>query len=722
MLDGVQGMKAEATAYAERGLHTLALYGITLDGCACAKATCKSPGKHPFERLSPHGALDPYRDPDWIRANWPEDKDAHLNLGIAMAGGYYVFDVDDPATAQMLRDPDLQLSDETALATTGRGLHIWIHSEKDVGSFVVKNDKGEKIGDFIAKGKYVVAPPSKHITGVQREWLGIMDGPMPKVVTVADPVEYVRQTLASVGVTMEDEPDYDMGASTFDGQPVAVMDIPDALLESPRTFDVRRKLTMPELAAERDRSGSLWSDVCSVYEESVRQGEPLDVPTLAGIARRIDQAAYRKYTQRVDAAERYWRTAERAVRASSKKAAGSPQSAPQAATGGAQPANGAAVGDDADEMRFDDPWEGDDLEMEAAAGVAASSSPGASPYYWDELSGTLFKIPDDPRKKSIRIANFNPRIRRDYLRPDGSHVVAIELVLKGGKSAVATFAGRDMEKLERQAFISWFGSDFIIEPGKRQDVIAAMQYLSRGQIDTGTVPNRTGWVEDKDGLAFVMPGMDYAIKADRLDPTLKISADILPKKETILSSAYANYGVGVRPPGDDAEMTGACEAFRLLMESAAPHVIGPALLGALGGPLRSGPLAASPPLVHLRGSTGSFKTTMALLVISLYGPFGVRYGRERRVPMSWASTPKSLSLGLHALKDLPIVIDDYKVSSKRKEKADLINLIQTYGDESTRSRMTGDQELHEQLVASALFMSTGEQVWADDPAMMARTI
>src|SRR5262245_30058219 len=71
-----------AIAYANRGWHVLPLWWTRSDGsCACDKADCEKPGKHPLGELVLHGVKDATTDAEKITSWWASRPEA--NVGIA---------------------------------------------------------------------------------------------------------------------------------------------------------------------------------------------------------------------------------------------------------------------------------------------------------------------------------------------------------------------------------------------------------------------------------------------------------------------------------------------------------------------------------------------------------------------------------------------------------------------------------------------------------------
>jgi len=164
MIDSIAvavGTREAALDYAARGWRVLPLHGIEPDGsCTCGRADCPSPGKHPRTR---HGMRDATTDLETIRDWWDRWPDA--NVGIATGRGLMVLDVDG-------EEGQANISGQHVPATpcvhTGRGSHLYLRPPEGVR---VRNAVGLAPGlDVRAEGGYVVAPPSRHASGVDYEW------------------------------------------------------------------------------------------------------------------------------------------------------------------------------------------------------------------------------------------------------------------------------------------------------------------------------------------------------------------------------------------------------------------------------------------------------------------------------------------------------------------------------------------------------------------------
>ncbi len=157
---------------AEFGWAVFPCHSITPDGfCTCGNAACKSEGKHP---ATPNGSKDATHIADQIEA-WFDQGTDEWNIGVATGAisNLVVVDVDQGKGADV---NDLLISgiDQTIFNTpkvkTGAGLHFYYKLPAGV---TVKNS-ASRLGKFIdvrGDGGYVIAPPSKHISGKNYELL-----------------------------------------------------------------------------------------------------------------------------------------------------------------------------------------------------------------------------------------------------------------------------------------------------------------------------------------------------------------------------------------------------------------------------------------------------------------------------------------------------------------------------------------------------------------------
>lgn len=153
-----------ALSYAEQSIPVLPIFWVDANGhCGCGVTDCQSPGKHPIAQLVRHGLKGATTDASLIKKFWRRFPRA--NLAIVPVGDLAVVDIDGPEGERALEAYDLPA---TATVTTKRGRHLYFHLPK--GKDLPRLPANSKV-DYRANGNgYVLAPPSKHPSGMRYSW------------------------------------------------------------------------------------------------------------------------------------------------------------------------------------------------------------------------------------------------------------------------------------------------------------------------------------------------------------------------------------------------------------------------------------------------------------------------------------------------------------------------------------------------------------------------
>jgi putative DNA primase/helicase len=159
----------QAVRYAKADYSVLPLHTVHDGRCSCGNSACKSPGKHP--RLA-HGVKAASSDPDTVAALWTRYPDS--NIGVATGGsiGLVVLDIDGPEGEASLAALEAEHGSlpPTAKPETGKGWHLWYYCAADDPP--VPSRVGLRPGlDIRGEGGYVVAPPSRHVSGKIYTWM-----------------------------------------------------------------------------------------------------------------------------------------------------------------------------------------------------------------------------------------------------------------------------------------------------------------------------------------------------------------------------------------------------------------------------------------------------------------------------------------------------------------------------------------------------------------------
>lgn len=173
-----------ALAYVDRGWAVMPLFGILASrGCACRRADCTRPGKHPLLRRGVHEAST---DPALVDAWWRRWPAANVGIATGAVSGLVVIDIDRPGgeASRALLEEQLGPLPPTLTATTGGGgLHLLYRHPGGRLRNVVGGLPGF-VGDLPhidcrADGGSIVAAPSRHVSGASYSWVDWRVDPAP---------------------------------------------------------------------------------------------------------------------------------------------------------------------------------------------------------------------------------------------------------------------------------------------------------------------------------------------------------------------------------------------------------------------------------------------------------------------------------------------------------------------------------------------------------------
>lgn len=159
----------EALRLAGAGCLVLPCHGIGVRGCTCGRK-CASPGKHPRLPDGLHGASS---DRDTVIAWWSRWPTANIGVRTGLVGaiGLFVLDVDGVKGEETLKELQRKhgpLPDTRWARTGSGGWHAYFrHPVVELANTARKLGPGL---DTRACGGYVVAPPSRHVSGGIYAW------------------------------------------------------------------------------------------------------------------------------------------------------------------------------------------------------------------------------------------------------------------------------------------------------------------------------------------------------------------------------------------------------------------------------------------------------------------------------------------------------------------------------------------------------------------------
>lgn len=134
--------------------------------CSCHKPGCTAPGKHPISTLVPHGVTQASKDHDQIISWWLAHPEANIGIATGAVSGFLVVDIDDNGAI-----PAHALPDSVEQITGSGGRHVLYAYPRDGAHYKTNTRTGDIEGvDSRADGGYIIAPPSRHISGASYEW------------------------------------------------------------------------------------------------------------------------------------------------------------------------------------------------------------------------------------------------------------------------------------------------------------------------------------------------------------------------------------------------------------------------------------------------------------------------------------------------------------------------------------------------------------------------
>jgi Bifunctional DNA primase/polymerase, N-terminal len=149
-------------------------------GCSCGDRACGQVGKHPLGSLVPHGLREATTNRARVLAWWTRQPLA--NIGLATGHTFDVLDVDGSQGAAAIRALAAEhglVSSGPLVRTGGGGWHYYL-APTGLGN---NQPVGLEHVDWRGRGGYVVAPPSRHHTGLAYEFVAgrDLDAPLAEV-------------------------------------------------------------------------------------------------------------------------------------------------------------------------------------------------------------------------------------------------------------------------------------------------------------------------------------------------------------------------------------------------------------------------------------------------------------------------------------------------------------------------------------------------------------
>jgi hypothetical protein len=318
-----------------------------------------------------------------------------------------------------------------------------------------------------------------------------------------------------------------------------------------------------------------------------------------------------------------------------------------------------------------------------------------------ELIGTPYRIVKGGivRLKNTRegevpqkLTNFVARVDEEVVRDDGAETRRIYKISgEAGRKAL----GRVEVPAASFGAMNWvsdawgLASRITAGQGSKDHAREAIELLS-DKATTRRMYAHTGWREMPGGeLAYLHAG--GAIGAEGV--------------EVELEPGLERYAMPDPGEARAEDLAAAVQISMGFLDLAPLRVTAPLLAAAYLAPLSE----ITPPdfALWLWGATGSYKSTLAALLLSHFGRFS-----ETSLPLSFESTSNALERSLFLLKDMLAVVDDWRPGVSHGDAAAMDTkaqrLLRAVGNRQGRGRMTSDTTLRRSYAPRGVVMATAE--------------
>ncbi|MRG96520.1 DUF927 domain-containing protein [Polyangium spumosum] len=372
-----------------------------------------------------------------------------------------------------------------------------------------------------------------------------------------------------------------------------------------------------------------------------------------------------------------------------------PDAEPEPAQPGA-PHEGEGEGE-GEEEEAERPWEESDFEpFPSSIEPKGYFADGGVTYKVDKTSSAqvVCGFVAEPIAEIVTILDLDHHERRErrlvvrYTLPTGQqHTVTLEPAGSSGDVTSALLRGVPSD-LARASVV------------RRRDVALAASAFRSPRFETVVRVRQCGWLPDK---TFALPGTDVV----DLQHVSELPGARLWEIPSVLDLRAAREGA---------------LALLEVCASAPIEVIAPVVGTVFAAPIFRGEdhLAARGFATLVVGPSQRGKTTLVRSACGLLG----RFDQQPGCVATWMSTFTSLEQALHAYRDLPVIIDDFRETDGEARET-FRRLVLALGDGSGRGRTglsAGGARVTRAFQLVALLLATGEQSIDDDAAIAGRIV
>jgi hypothetical protein len=290
-----------------------------------------------------------------------------------------------------------------------------------------------------------------------------------------------------------------------------------------------------------------------------------------------------------------------------------------------------------------------------------------------------------------RLTNFTAWVEEEVVRDDGVEAKRIYRIAgKTGDKPLpqAEVPAAQLGSMNWSSEVWGLTARITAGQGARDYTREAIELLSAGATARRLYAH-TGWRELPGGQRSYLHA-DGAIGADAVEVELEPGLE-----RYALPSA----------PSTLEELDGAVRRSLTFLELAPIRVTAPLLGAAYLAPLSE--IVVPDFTLWPWGATGSFKSTIAALLLSHFGNFS-----ETSLPLSFESTSNALERSLFLLKDTVAVVDDWRPAVSRGDASEMDRkaqrLLRAVGNRQGRGRMTSDTTLRCSYSPRGVVVATAE--------------
>lgn len=318
-----------------------------------------------------------------------------------------------------------------------------------------------------------------------------------------------------------------------------------------------------------------------------------------------------------------------------------------------------------------------------------------------ELVGTPYRIVDggfvrlrNLREGEIpqRLTTFTAWVEEEMIRDDGAEVRRVYRL--SGKARDRLLPTTDVPAAQFGG-MNWtsdrwgLAASITAGPGAKDCTREAIELYSSG-ARTRYLYAHTGWRELPGGqLAYLHA--EGAIGAEGVG----VEVELEPGLERYALPAS----------GTSEELAEAVRRSLSFLTLAPERITAPLLSSAYLAPLSQ--IVVPDFVVWLWGPTGTLKSTLTSLLLSHFGDFS-----ETQLPLSFESTANALERLLFLLKDMLVVVDDWRPAVSRSEASEMDRkaqrLLRGVGNRTGRGRMTSDTRLRHSYAPRGMIVATAE--------------